>query len=222
MRQILLVGGLNKAKSLASSLVSRGYRIIIVNRDAKDCEALAADGRFAVYCGDGTKPFVLEDVGADQVDIAIALTARDEDNLVICELCKKRFQVPKTVALVSDPKKISFFHDMGIDSAVCAVSTLTSVIEQHTFIEEMNNAISVGNGRVQIIELRIEEGDYAVHRQIQNLGLPREVILGSILRGDQVVIPRGNTQILAHDQLVILTSATHEKSVISQLKRGRV
>ena len=220
MRNILLVGGRTKAQALAASLVCRGFQVMIVNREPKDCDVLAADGRFSVFCGDGTKPFVLEDIGADQADMAIALTARDEDNLVICQLCKKRFGVTKTVALVSDPKKIAFFHAMGIDSAVCAVSTLTSVIEQHALIDEITGIIPVGDGRVQILELTLEADDYATHRQVQTLNLPRDVILGTILRADQIVIPRGDTALLPHDHLVILTTPNREKEVIAQLKRG--
>ena len=115
---VLLVGGRSKAKSLAQSLLKKGYRVTVINKDLPDCEKLAENEKLIVIHGDGTKPYVLEDAGAGNMEIAIALTPRDEDNLVVCELCKKRFRVPKTLSLLSDPQKVDFFYKMGVDSVV--------------------------------------------------------------------------------------------------------
>ena len=127
---ILLAGGFHKVKSLALSLIRKGYRVIVINKNYADCHSLAQIQALEVIYGDASKPFVLEEAGADRVDIAIALTQNDEDNLVICELCKKKFLVEKTVALVSDPKKTEFFYKMGIDSVVCAINVVAGIIEQ--------------------------------------------------------------------------------------------
>lgn len=143
-KQVLLIGGRSKAKSLAASLIGRGYGVTAVNDIYEDCLMLAQIDKLTVIHGDGTKPFVLEDANAKDADIAIALTAKDEDNLVICELCKKRFHIAKTVALVSDPKKTEMFYKMGIDRVVCAISVVTSIIEQQAFIEKITNIIPIG------------------------------------------------------------------------------
>ncbi len=154
-KKVLLVGGRGKAKSLALSLIKRGYQVTAINEIYDDCLKLAEINKLTVINGDGTKPFILEDADAADCDIAIALTAKDEDNLVICELCKKRFHVKKTVSLVSDPKKTDFFYKMGIDRVVCAISAVTSIIEQQAFVEEMANIVPIGEGRIQIAEVPI-------------------------------------------------------------------
>ena len=145
---VLLVGGRSKAKALAQSLLKKGYRVTVINKDLPDCEKLAENEKLTVIHGDGTKPYVLEDAGAGNMEIAIALTPRDEDNLVVCELCKKKFRVPKTLSLLSDPQKTDFFYKMGVDSVVCAISAVTSIIEQQAFMEEMAKAIPIGEGSV--------------------------------------------------------------------------
>ena len=131
--RVLLVGGRSKAKSLATSLLRKGYQVTVINDTYEDCLKLAEIDKLIVINGDGTRPFVLEDASAGDADIAIALTSKDEDNLVICELCKKRFHVKKTVALLTDPKKTDFFYKMGIDSVVCAITAITGIIEQQAF-----------------------------------------------------------------------------------------
>lgn len=217
---VLLVGGRSKAKSLAQSLLQKGYRVTVINKDLSDCEKLAENEKLTVIHGDGTKPYVLEDAGAGNMELAIALTQRDEDNLVICELCKKKFGVSKTLSLLSDPQKTDFFYKMGVDSVVCAISAVTSIIEQQAFMEEMAKAIPIGEGRVQLLEVPITETDPAAQKQVWEINLPKEVIIGCILRRDQTLIPRGDTRILAGDILVLISGNEQEEIAILELKGG--
>ncbi|WP_101911213.1 potassium channel family protein [Marasmitruncus massiliensis] len=214
---VLLVGGRSKTKSLAMSLLKRGYQVTAINDTYEDCLKLAEIDKLTVINGDGTKPFVLEDASAGSADIAIALTSKDEDNLVICELCKKRFSVGKTVALVSDPKKTDFFYKMGIDSVVCAISAVTSIIEQQAFVEEMANIVPIGEGRVQIAEVPVYGNAPVVGKKLWEINLPKEVIIGCILRGDTTMIPRGDTRILAGDMLVLISGNGQEIAAIKEL-----
>lgn len=217
---VLLVGGRSKAKALAQSLLKKGYRVTVINKDLPDCQKLVENEKLTVIHGDGTKPYVLEDAGAGNMELVIALTPRDEDNLVVCELCKKKFRVSKTLSLLSDPQKTDFFYKMGVDSVVCAISAVTSIIEQQAFMEEMAKAIPIGEGRVQLLEVPITETDPAAQKQVWEINLPKEVIIGCILRRDQTLIPRGDTRILAGDMLVLISGNEQEEIAILELKGG--
>lgn len=217
-KKVLLIGGRSKAKSLAQSLLQKDYQVTVINTSYEDCKKLAENPKLSVIHGDGTKPYVLEDAAAEQIDIAIALTPADEDNLVICELCKKKFHIRKTVALVSDPQKTDFFYQMGIDSVVCAISAVTGIIEQQAFIEKMGNVVHIAEGRVQIVEIPISGTDPVTQKQIWEIGLPKEVIIGCILRGNNTLIPRGDTRLLAGDALVLITGSHQEAAAIAALK----
>ena len=108
-QNVLLVGGRSKAKSLAQSLIQKGYQTTIVNSSYTDCKKLAENEKITVIHGDGTKPYVLEDAGANHMNIAIALTSKDEDNLVICELCKKKIQDSQNAVPSFRSSKNQFF-----------------------------------------------------------------------------------------------------------------
>lgn len=216
-KKVLLVGGRSKAKALALSLIKRGYQVTAVNDIYDDCLKLAEIKKLTVINGDGTKPFILEDASAESCDIAIALTSKDEDNLVICELCKKRFHVKKTVSLVSDPKKTDFFYKMGIDSVVCAISAVTSIIEQQAFVDEMANIVPLGEGRIQIAEVPVSSSAPVVGKKLWEISLPKEVIIGCILRSGTTMIPRGDTRILAGDVLVLISGNGQEIAAIKGL-----
>lgn len=214
---VLLIGGRSKAKALAISLLKQGYRVTIINSNYEDCMKLAEINGLNVIHGDGTKPYILDEAGAQNCDIAIALTSKDADNLVACQLCKRQFNVKKTVSLVGDPNKTAFFYQMGVDSVVCAVSALTGIIQQQAFIEEMSNIIPVGEGRVQIVETRILGESPIAGKKLWEITLPKDCIVGCILRGDSFLIPRGDTRILAGDTLVVITSNNQNLEEIDAL-----
>ena len=216
-RNVLLIGGRSKARSMAVSLLEQGYRVTVINADYEDCLKLAEIKGLTVIHGDGTKPHVLDEADAANCDIAIALTSRDADNLVACQVCKKMYGVYKTVSLVGDPDKREFFSMMGVDSVVCAVSAVTGIIQQQAFIDEMTNIIPVGKGLVQIIEVQIPDDSPASGKQLWEISLPHEGIVGCVLRGDTALIPRGDTRILSGDTLVVITGNGQEMNTIRAL-----
>ena len=114
---------------MAVSLLEQGYQVTVINDNYEDCLKLAEIKGLTVIYGNGTRPYILEEAGAENFDIAIALTSKDADNLVACQLCKRKYSVKKTVSLVEDPNKTEFFYKMGVDSVVCAVSAVTGIIQ---------------------------------------------------------------------------------------------
>lgn len=215
--KVLLVGGFHKTSALANSLINRGYAVTIINENYIDCMSLAENSQVKVIYGDGSKPYVLDDAEAYENDIAIALTQHDEENLVICQLCKKKFGIRKTVSLVNDPKMTEFFYNMGIDSVVCAINTITGIIEQQAFLDEIATVLPLGQGNISIAELPIPQFAPSVGKKIWEINLPKEVIIGCILRGENSMIPRGDTRLLAGDILVLISSKENQISAINEL-----
>lgn len=214
---ILLIGGFHKAKFLALSLLQKGYRVTVINNDYHSCQILAEIHSLEVIHGDGTKPYVLEEAGAAGMSIAIAMTPNDEDNLVVSEICKKKFRIRKTVALVGDPKKTDFFYRVGIDSVVCAINAIVGIIEQQAFINEMAMRIPLGQGRVSIVEVYINHCSPVADKKLWEIAIPENAIIGCILRGEESMIPRGDTRILQGDILLVISSVDQEKDVIKRL-----
>ena len=216
-KRIFLIGGFNKTKSLAKSLIKKGYRVTAINNNEENCRALAEIEHLSVFFGDGAKPFVLEDANAHDAEIAIALTDHDADNLVICELCKKKFNIKKTVALISDPKKTDFFHRMGIDSVVCAITAIANIIEQNTFLDEMTTLIPIGDGSINIAQVSVATDAPAADKKLWEINLPKDVIIGCVLRGERSIVPRGDTRIQAGDMLILISSAEQELAAIREI-----
>ena len=216
-QRVFLIGDYDRTKALAISLIKKGYQVTAINEDLTACKSLAEIEKLTVYHGDGSKPFVLEDANAYNADLAIALTDQDTDNLVICELCKKKYRIKKTVAIISDPTKTEFFYRMGIDSVVCAITAITGIIEQQALLDEITTLVPVGNGRIKISQIPITQTAPVVNKKLWEVSLPKDVIIGCMLRGDQSMVPRGDTRILAGDVVVLISTDEHEMQAIKEL-----
>ena len=215
--RVFLIGGYKKTKYLAGSLITQGFKVVAINSNLEHCQELAEISHLEVFNGDGSMPYVLEDANAHEADLAIALTSRDDDNLVICELCKKKFGVKRTVALISDPKKIDFFYQMGVDIVVCAVSTIASVVEQQAIFDDITTLIPIGQSLVKVTQVYISDSSPAKNRQLRELGLPSQVVVGCVQRGSVSLIPRGETRIFTGDILVLITSDEQELAAVQRL-----
>lgn len=216
-KRALLIGGFHEARSLAGALGDMHYRVTIVNADHGHCMELAKMGSVSVIHGDGTRMDVLEEAGALDANLAVALTSKDADNLVACELCKRRFGVKRTMALLTDPKKTVFFYRMGVDCVVSMVNSMKRMIEQQEFLSGIATKVPIGEGRVNIAEVPIAQSAPIAGRKIWEIGLPPEVIIGCILRGERSIVPRGDTRILPGDVLILISADKQEISAIQKL-----
>ena len=201
--RIMLVGGFNKTKAISRVLKDRGYDLTIVNKTKADCIKLAEDTGLKVIYGDGSRPFVLEDANAQDMNMVIALTDSIADNLVICELAKKKFGVERVVSLLQDISKIDFFKRMGVDSVVCETEILSQLIEQNVVGEAYTNSIPIDNINVSILEIRIPIEAPSAGKFLHELDLDRDVVICCVIRGDESFIPHGDTQIYSGDKLIL-------------------
>lgn len=215
--KILIIGGFHKAKSLAVSLLKKGYKVTVINKSYEHCERLAETERLNVIYGDGSKSFVLEDAEVGEHNVAIVLTDSDESNLIICQMCKQIFHIPKTVCLLNDPQKTDFFYEMGVDRVVCALNMITNIMEEQAVMDVMTEMIPLEEGRIHIVELRVPEHARAIGKRLWELNLPKEIIIGCVLRGDQSLIPRGDTRLMAGDNLLIIASDKGKMQQIREL-----
>lgn len=220
-KHAVLIGSFNRARSLAHSLLNKGFHVTIIYHDLEKCKILAENESINVLYGDETKPFILEDANVQDADLVISLTSRDEDNLMICELCKKKYNVKKTFSVLNDPLKTEFFYKMGVDSVICEVNAITNVIEQQALYEGIATKITTGEGRIGIAEVPILKDSPSVGKKLWEIKLPKEVIIGCIIRGEMSLIPRGDTRILIGDKLILISSNDQELTAIKELT-GRI
>lgn len=169
------------------------------------CERIATDFNVEVYNGDGTNIALLEQAGAAEMEILIALTGKDESNLIASEICKKKFGIRFTVAKVNNPKNIEMFERLGVDKPVSSTQIVADLIEQEVEYSGMKIVMKVQETTKVIIEFPLSAKSQAAGRKIRDFefALGSKVILRTLPDG-KVEIPNGDTVLVAGETLMMV------------------
>lgn len=212
--KVILVGGWKKVDFLAKGLLEKKHDVTIIHDDESYCKTLSRHHDSCVICGDGSKSYVLRDANIDGSDIIIALTPKDADNLVICQMAKKVFGVKKAFAIVANPKNVDVFKNLGINSVISSTYIVAGIIEQMTTLDEINQAIPIEKGAIVVLEMTVKKEYPVCGKTVQEINMPEKSIIGCIIRNVGSIIPKGKTRILADDKLIILSPPNIQKDVI--------
>lgn len=214
---IIIVGAGKVGHFLSKRLVADKHTVVIIEKDAAVCEAIAKDVDCLVVRGDGCEPRQLEEAGISRADVVASVTGEDEDNLVICQLAKEKFKVSRTVARVNDPRNEPVFSRLGVDVPIDATAILAKIIEEEVSFADFVNLMSFKRGKLAIVRVDLPTDSPVINKPLQELQLPPDSVLVSIIRGDEVIVPKGNTVLLPQDDIIALTLVQNEQQLLSYL-----
>lgn len=218
---IIVIGGGKVGYYLTKMLLSQGQEVMLVENDRAKFASLADELGDSVLFGDGSTMETLKEAGANRADVVVAVTGHDEDNLVACQLTKMLFIRPRTIARVNNPVNEDVFCGLGIDATVSATKILNAIIQEQVKADDMLiPLLSLRRGDVEIMEIEISSSSPVANKMIKDLPLPKGSLFVSILRGDEVLVPRGDMEILEDDQVIVLVKKVHA-DVLRQILIGR-
>ncbi len=214
---IVLVGGGRIGRYIAKDMADKGHEVTIIERIASRCEQLVTDTDVLVIEGDACDVTYLEQAHVDRADVFVATTHEDEDNLVACQLAKIEFGVNRAISRVNTPKNVEIFDALGIEP-VSSTRLISELLENEFSVGELIHLTSLKGGRVQLLELRIPDGSGApATRRVSELDLPNESVLVAIFRGDETVIPGGDTEVRPGDEVVAIAAPDVERRLTQAL-----
>ena len=127
---VIVIGGGKVGYYLTKHLLERSYEVTLIEKDARRAEQLTSQLGEVVMVGDGDEMSFLATTGMERADVVVAVTGDDEDNLIACQLAKRKFKVPKTVARVNNPANVRIFKTLGVDRSLSATVVLLDLIER--------------------------------------------------------------------------------------------
>jgi trk system potassium uptake protein TrkA len=209
-RYILIAGGGKVGVNLARTLFESGHEVAIIERDNARAANLSNRLECPVYIGDASIHEVLEMAGAGQARVFVAATGSDQDNLIACQVAKKVFGVPNTIARASNPKNEEVMARLGVDSTVSSTAIIQQVIERELPTVRIKTLLSLQEGAFQILEYPLDSTSPATGRLVREIDLPPEANLIAVLRGKSTVVPRGDTMLNEGDVVVALVNVSQE------------
>ena len=212
--KIIIVGAGEVGFHIAQRLSEEGHDVSLIDKNPKQIKRVAENLDVHALLGSGTSPRVLKDVGINDADMMVAATDSDETNLMACLMVKTLNQYLIKVARVRNEEYFQegelFSKDLlGIDHVINPQSEMVNTIQSIMEIPGASEVIDFVGGRVKLIGFFVTEDSPFVGRQLLSLDeLQGKILVGAIVRGDQVLIPRGEDIILAGDLVYVVARNT--------------
>ncbi len=211
---ILIVGGGKVGSNLTSTLMKMGHEVTLIESNRQRYQLLEEHFEHVVRLGDATELFVLERSGVERADLVVAVTGDDEDNIIVCQVAKDKYGVPKVIARVNDPRNQQHFDMVGITLTVSATATILALIEHELPQHELVTLIDLRRENLEIVEFAIDDQSPAAGRKVRDLNLPSRSRLISVSREGKAEIAIGETELAPGD----LVMAILEPGVEDELK----
>lgn len=218
---VIIAGGGRTGSYLASNLLLAGHKVTVVEKRRETYEKIKKEISTEIILGDGSNPTLLSEAGTRKANLVIAVTSKDEDNLVIARLAKLEFNVPRVIARVNHPKNYNIFtKEWGVDVAISATHIIAKLIEEEATVGDLVTLLKLKSGSVALVEARIGSSSPLIGKEIRELQLPPDCIVVSIIRGEEIVFPKGQSMITEGDEILVLTSVASEKRLSELLGKS--
>jgi trk system potassium uptake protein TrkA len=199
---IIVVGGGKVGYYLAKELLEAGHELVILEKNAGRSRQIADELGSIVLNRDGCEGKYLAEAGANRAAIIAAVTGDDEDNLVVCQMAKHHFDVPRTIARVNNPRNEDLFRHLGVDEIISPTRMALASIEQDIPVHELLHLAQLKGGELELVEAQIGEDSPAVGRRLADMALPEDCVLFLLLRGSAVQSVRQDTVFQAGDKVI--------------------
>ena len=211
---IIIVGGGEVGYYLAKALLDEGHEILVVEKGAARSGFIIDELGSVCVRGDGCEAATLTQVGTGRADMLIAVTGDDEDNLVACQVAKHKFNVPRTIARITNPKNEAIFKKLGIDVTVSSTNIILEYIEQEVPTHPLTHLLTIRDKGLEIVEVRIPADSTTVGKAVKELSLPPESTLSLLIRkGQKPHVFTANTILQAGDQIIAVTTPESEEAL---------
>lgn len=221
--KIIIIGGGQVGSYLSSLLWSNGHDLqVIEHRKVVYDSLLKQLPADRVLLGNGSDPAVLEKAGITSAEVVAAVTEADEINLVVSTLAKMEFGVPRVVALVNNPNNSWLYNSgMGVDVGVNQAEVMAHIVVEEMSLNDMFTILKLSRGNYSIIQMQVHQNAKAVARRLKELPLSRDMLLIAIMRGEALIIPKGDTPILAGDEILALADEAGRSTLEEILSEPR-
>ena len=212
MKDILVIGGGKISTYLAEQLIKGKYNVKIIEKDYERCLELSEllPGASIIH-GDGSDQLLLEEEGLDSCDAIVCLTNLDEENIIISLYAQKK-EVSKIITKVNKESFAGIVETIGVASVISpkeiTSSRVISYVRSTSNIHGSNivKLYKLVNNRVEAIEFIAKKSSKLLNVCLKDLKLKKNVLISSIIRNSEVIIPSGMTQIEENDSVIVVTT----------------
>jgi trk system potassium uptake protein TrkA len=214
-RRIIIVGagniGLKLAQSVEKQYPAAKVKIIELDKDIAE-RARKTLSRTTVIRGNALDPEILAEANVANAETIVVVTNSEEIN-VLASLLAKRHGCARAMALINNPILGPLVVTLGLDVVISSRAITVSTILQHIRRGRIRSVHSLGEDFGEILEAEVMETSPLAGTLLREANLPDDVIVGALVRDEEVIIPRGETVIKRNDRVVLFAAAAAVKKV---------
>ena len=209
--RIAIAGGGSVGTAIALDLIDRHHDVTLLEHDVEVAEKLRGFLHGVNVVGlDACEYSTLAQIELRTVDVMIAATGDDEDNLVISWLSKQEFAVPRVIARINNSRNEWLFNQSwGVDIAVSTPTLITSLVDEAVEVGSIINLMDLSHGKMRLIEVTLAGDAPAVANEqtLDELHLSDAVRVVAVVRSEQPLVPQGSMRFFEHDHVILVTRA---------------
>lgn len=225
--RIVILGAGQVGSTVAESLVSEANDITVVDIDPARLKRLQDRLDLRTVTGNAAHPAVLEQAGARDADLLLAVTQSDETNMVACKLAATMFNIPTKIARIRSADYLSHPEifspeNFAVDHSICPEQILCDYIVKLLLFPEALQVLEFADGKVSLVAVRAIHGGPLVGHEIRYLRqhLPKvDTRVAAIFRQDSPIAPEGGTVVEADDEIFLITATENTRNVLRELRR---
>lgn len=204
---VLIAGGGRTGTQLATLILNQGHTVRLIEHREDVLARLHRElPTEVIFQGHATDPAILEQADIREAHVVAATTTTDSDNLITCFLARSRYQVPRTIARINNPRNAWLFDSkFNVDVSLNQADIMSSLIEEEMSLGDMMTLLKLRRGAYSLIEEKIPANAKAIGKAIKDLALPAECVIAGIIRGGNLILPRGATIFEPDDEVLAIT-----------------
>ncbi len=202
---VIVVGGGRIGFYLTKELLAEGHELGLLEKDAPSAERIRDELGAVVVNRDGCEGTHLAEAGANRAAIVAAVTGDDADNLVVCQMAKHHFDVPRTIARVNNPRNEVLFRNLGVDEIISPTRMVLAAIEQDIPVHELLHLAQLEGGELELLEAQIADDSPALGRRPTDFELPEGCTLFVLIRDDKAQSIRPDTIFQEGDKVLAIS-----------------
>ena len=207
IRNVVIAGGGTIGMHLATIQEQRGRKVKLMEWNPNRCNELAAAlKQTTVVCRDATSRVALEQEHVEDADMFVSATKDDERNIMAGVLAKE-VGADQSVAVVHQPDFAPLVSRLGIDYAVTPRASIANRVLKLVHQKEVSSLSVLEEGQIEILELPVASDAPVIGKQLKDVRFPKDSLVTTILRGDNVIIPRGDDELHAGDSVIVISSS---------------
>ncbi len=208
---VVIVGCSESGYHLSKALIAGGHEVVVVEKSIDRFQLLKDELGTVALWGDGTDELTLKRAGIARADVVISLTGVDATNLVITQMTKHIFQVPRTMALIKDPKNEPIFHEVGIDVVVNSTHLVLESMEEGVPGRPLVHLMNLRVPGMELVSVSIPEDSNIIGKRLSEIELPPNSFITLIVKKTGATLPTGRSVVEAEDELVAVTPEGNEQ-----------